>query len=109
MTGFGFAARARGGVARVEAADHGLDDRLHCDRQAARLRVDGLGARAGGLSALGLMAWSRRVSQQSTCIRLRGAGTLTAAVIVTSLLPAQTERVLDSMDIDYMRMVAEAR
>jgi predicted phage gp36 major capsid-like protein len=34
---------------------------------------------------------------------------VTAAVIVLSLLPAQTERVLDSMDIDYMRMVAEAR
>ena len=28
---------------------HGLDDRLHCDRQAARLRMDGLGACAGGL------------------------------------------------------------
>ena len=26
-----------------------------------------------------------------------------------SLLPVQTERVLDSMEIDYMRMVAEAR
>ena len=34
---------------------------------------------------------------------------VTATVIVLSLLPAQTERVLDSMDIDYMRMVAEAR
>ena len=34
---------------------------------------------------------------------------LTAALIVLPMLPAQTERVLDSMDIDYMRMVAEAR
>ena len=34
---------------------------------------------------------------------------VTAALIVLPLLPAQTERVLDSMDIDYMRMVAEAR